>query len=602
MNSARHSQVWDLDSILPPPESPEFGKIVDDYRARLTRLAEETDRLGPIGADPAANAAWTRLLPEYEGVESLAGDLGSFIGCHSAADAGNRAFRQVEAKLSALDPLRERIATSLEFALQSAAPAQLEAWIASNPWLQANRFFIEQRCKNASLRLPKPEETLAADLAVDGLHAWGRLFDRLSGDLRITVMEKGQLVEKSPSQVRFDSPERSIRENNFFAADKAWKTIADSCADSLNHLAGTRLTLYRRLGLKDHLDVPLHRNRLRRETLETMWRVVSERRKCLLPYLSGKAKLLGLDRLCWYDTQAPLPQAQEGGESPRISYDDGLEGVIRAFRAFSPELGDFAQLCDDKRWIEAENRAGKRQGAFCTGLPTKRESRVFMTFTNSFDNVSTLAHELGHAYHSWVLREQPLFLQDYPMNLAETASTFAEAVLAEDRLQHSRSKGEKLGILDHMCSDAVAYLMNIHARFVFEDRFHQERREGEVSTARLSELMLAAQKETYLDALDPAGWYPDFWVSKLHFYISGLPFYNFPYTFGFLLSTGLFALAPELGASFPQRYRDLLIATGCQETEAAVKSTFGYDLAAPDFWNRSLDVVERRVSQFLELV
>ena len=276
--------------------------------------------------------------------------------------------------------------------------------------------------------------------------------------------------------------------------------------------------------------------------------------------------------------------------------------MIRAFRAFSPDLGDFAQMCDEKRWIEAENRPGKRQGAFCTGLPTKRESRVFITFTNSFDNVSTLAHELGHAYHSWVLREQPLFLQDYPMNLAETASTFAEAVLAEDRLHQSRSRGEQLGILDHMCSDAVAYLMNIHARFVFEDRFHQERREGEVSTARLSELMLAAQKETYLDALDPEGWYPDFWVSKLHFYISGLPFYNFPYTFGFLLSTGLFALAPELGASFPQRYRDLLIATGCQETEEAVKSTFGYDLAAPDFWNRSLDVVERRVSQFLALV
>ncbi|MCY2963107.1 MAG: M3 family metallopeptidase, partial [Planctomycetota bacterium] len=209
----------------------------------------------------------------------------------------------------------------------------------------------------------------------------------------------------------------------------------------------------------------------------------------------------------------------------------------------------------EKCWIEAENRAGKRQGAFCTGLPTLRESRVFMTFTNSFDNVSTLAHELGHAYHSWELRKQPLFLQDYPMNLAETASTFAEAVLAEDRLNTSKSRGEKLSILDHMCSDAVAYLMNIHARFVFEDNFHKERLDGEVSSSRLSELMLAAQKATYLDGLAPDGWYPDFWVSKLHFYISGLPFYNFPYTFGFLLSTGLFALAPEMGREFPERYR-----------------------------------------------
>jgi oligoendopeptidase F len=225
-----------------------------------------------------------------------------------------------------------------------------------------------------------------------------------------------------------------------------------------------------------------------------------------------------------------------------------------------------------------------------------------MTFTNSHDNVSTLAHELGHAYHSWVLKEQPLFLQDYPMNLAETASTFAEAVLAEHRLRETPSKGEKLAILDHMLSDAVAYLMNIHARFIFEDRFHRERAGGELSADRLSELMLAAQKEAYLETLGEDGWYPDFWVSKLHFYISGLPFYNFPYTFGYLLSTGLYALGSEAGAGFPEQYRRLLIATGCMETEPAVESSVGYDLTGPEFWNKSLDVVERRVGQFLELV
>src|SRR5207237_9943615 len=140
-------------------------------------------------------------------------------------------------------------------------------------------------------------------------------------------------------------------------------------------------------------------------------------------------------------------------------------------------------------WVEAENRSGKRQGAFCTGFPTKGESRVFMTFTDTHDNVATLAHELGHAYHSWVLKEQPLFLQDYPMNLAETASTFAESVLAEQRLAESQSREEKLSILDHMLADAVAYLMNIHARFLFENRFHRERAEAELPAARISELM-----------------------------------------------------------------------------------------------------------------
>ena len=322
----------------------------------------------------------------------------------------------------------------------------------------------------------------------------------------------------------------------------------------------------------------------------------------LLEYLAAKSRLLGLERLSWYDTQAPLPGTSAAGKSAEISYDEGADLVISTFGAFSADFGEFARQALTGRWVEAENRSGKRQGAFCTGFPTARQSRVFMTFTNTHDNVSTLAHELGHAYHSFVLSEQPFFLQDYPMNLAETASTFAEAVLAERRLARSSSREEKLSILDHSLADAVAYLMNIHARFIFENAFHAERADGELPAARLSELMLAAQKEAYLDGLAADGWYPDFWVSKLHFYISGLPFYNFPYTFGFLLSTGLVALAEGAGQDFPEQYRRLLIATGCMETEAAVQSTTGYDLTQSAFWEKSLDVIERRVSQFLELL
>jgi pepF/M3 family oligoendopeptidase len=593
---------WDLDSLLPRPDSTEFAAVLEQFSQSLTALADRSEQLPPLSSTGTAWTPWGNFLREFERLEALGGDLLSFIGCHAAADAGNKHFRQIEAALSALDPLRERMATNVEFAFREASDDGFKAFVDSDDWLKQNRFFLVQRRRNAQMRLPKGEETLAADLGVDGIHAWGRLYDRLSGDLRIRVMEKGEVVEKSPGQIRFDSAERTVRQNNFFATDKAWKGIADSCADALNHIAGTRLTLYRRLQLKDHLAMPLHRNRMRRETLETMWSVVSARKQVLLKYLAAKARLLGLEKLSWYDTQAPLPQIDEGGGKSEIGYDEGAQLVTRTFAGFSPELGEFARHALTGGWVEAENRGGKRQGAFCTGFPSKKQSRVFMTFTNTHDNVSTLAHELGHAYHSWILREQPLFLQDYPMNLAETASTFAEAVLAEQRLRETPSRSEKLAILDHMLSDAVAYLMNIHARFLFEDRFHQERANGELSAARFSELMLAAQKEAYLDGLAGDGWYPDFWVSKLHFYISGLPFYNFPYTFGYLLSTGLYALGADAREGFPEQYRQLLLATGCMETEPAVQSTVGYDLSEPDFWNKSLDVVERRVGRFLELL
>lgn len=600
----KFSLNWDLDSLFPNPSTGSFQQTVDAFRKDLKALAEASNSLPSVSRTPATVQTWATFFSEMERLEGLSNDLTSFIGCHAAADSGNKQIRRWEAVLSAMEPLREQVYTNIELLFKGAADAEFQAIISASPTLSRNRYFLELRRRNADLRLAREQEMLAADLAVDGLHAWGRLYDRLSSDLRVKVMEKGEIVEKTPNQIRFDLPERTVRENLFHAFDISFKTIADSCADALNHISGHRLTVYRRLGLRDHLDVPLHRNRMSRATLDAMWGAISERKVMLLDYLAAKAKLLGVPRLAWFDQIAPLPKVASAGldESTHIGWDEACDLIIRTFGEFSPDFGGFAKHAFESKWVEAENRSGKRQGAFCTGIPTRKQTRVFMTFLETYDDTSTLAHELGHAYHSWVLRDEPLFLQDYPMNLAETASTFAETVLAEQRIRASRSTGERLRILDHMLADAVAFMMNIHARFVFEDNFHKERLDGELTAARLSELMLAAQKETYLDALAEDGWYPDFWVSKLHFYISGLPFYNFPYTFGYLLSTGLFALAAEFGAEFPDRYRKMLIATGCMDAEAAVQSTFGYDLSRPEFWHKSLDVIAGRVQQFSQLL
>ena len=187
------------------------------------------------------------------------------------------------------------------------------------------------------------------------------------------------------------------------------------------------------------------------------------------------------------------------------------------------------------------------------------------------------------------------------MNLAETASTFAEAVLGERRLARASSPNERLEILDKMLSDSVSFLMNIHARFIVEDEFHQLRAQGEVSATRLSELMKSAQRSAYDKSLADDGWNPSFWISKLHFYFSGWPFYNFPYTFGYRLSLGVYALGAEGEAAFPERHRQLLIATGCQSAEDAVQSTLGFDITTADFWHKCLDIVEQRVGVFLEL-
>lgn len=589
---------WELNSLYPHPATAEFRTAVDDFKQTLEQLATDSDSLPPVTGTETCSQTWGAFLERYEAVSAEASALQAFIECHAAADAADRTFQKYEGELSALSPLRSRIATSVEFAFQSADEATFQAFIAGDERLRRNRYFLMLRRRNAALRLPKDQELLAADLDVDGLHAWSRLYDRLSGALRIRVMERGELIEKSPGQVLFDSPQRSVRENNFFAANKAWETLSETCADALNHLAGSRLTRYRRLNV-DHLAVPLSLNHLQRQTLDTMWSTVSDRKGCLSDYLRKKAELLGLRQLSWYDQAAPLPCAGGAAES-ELSYEEACRQVVSSFSAFSPDLGEFARMALTTGWVEVENRPGKRQGGFCTDLPTRKQSRIFMTFTNSADSMSTLAHELGHAFHTWILRNEPVFLRDYPMNLAETASTFAEAVLGEHRLNSCRTRAEKLVLLDHMLSDAVAYLMNIHARFLFEDRFHRERAAGEVTAERLCELMVEAQKESYRNTLADDGWNPLFWVSKLHFYISGWPFYNFPYTFGYLLSLGAFSLAKDT-PGFPEQFNRFLLATGSQDAEEAVQYTLGFDLRQRAFWDRSLDIIESRVQQFLKL-
>ena len=571
--------------------------LMEEFQTNLKQLADQSDRLLTIDPNPETAQMWSQFLQEFQQITMQATDLNAFVGCHSAADSENKLFQRLEAELSAFDILRERIATNIELTLRDADQADLRGMLAADDWLNQISFYLHDRQLAVQLRLPKELDNLAAELAVDGIHAWGRLYDRLSGGLRVTLMEKGELVKKSPGQVRYDSPIRDVRENNFYAADKAWQTIADSCADALNHISGTRLTQYRRLGLEDHLVAPLRYNRLQRETLNRMWSCISERKTMLVKYLQAKASLMGQEKLAWYDLSAPT----SNGSSTEITYDQACEMIIQTFTDFSSEFGDFAKMALEQSWIEAEDRSGKRQGGFCTGFPSHQVSRIFMTFTNSADSMSTLAHELGHAYHSFVLKEQPLFLRRYPMNLAETASTFAEAVLGKQRLATAREASEELEILDQMLGDAVSYLMNIHARFLFEDAFHVERSSGEVSAKKLSDLMLQAQQQAYEQALEEDGYYPGFWISKLHFYISTLPFYNFPYTFGYLLSLGLYALVEDAKSDFPSQYRDFLIATGCMETEDAIKSTFGHGLREADFWNKSLDIVESRVDRFLEL-
>ena len=194
----------------------------------------------------------------------------------------------------------------------------------------------------------------------------------------------------------------------------------------------------------------------------------------------------------------------------------------------------------------------------------------------------------------WRTKGERQFSRLYPMTLAETASTFAERVLGDYVLNRTElSKAQRLSMLTRRLDDGVTYLLNIPMRFIFEDRFYDERRKGEVPLRRLQEIMTETQREVFGDAIDSQQLDPWFWASKGHFYITDISFYNFPYTFGYLFSLGVYARAQREGQKFTETYKQLLRRTGTDSCEGTARQVLGVDLEKPGFWRESLRLVEQ---------
>lgn len=185
------------------------------------------------------------------------------------------------------------------------------------------------------------------------------------------------------------------------------------------------------------------------------------------------------------------------------------------------------------------------------------------------------------------------------MNVAETASTLAELIVADATLKEATTSEEKINLLDTKMQNAIAMFMNIHARFIFETNFYDARQKGLLSEDDITDLMLNAQKESYKDSL--ATYHPHFWASKLHFFIDDIPFYNFPYTFGYLFSMGIYAYANKQGKAFEDEYIALLQDTASMSSEELAKKHLGVDLTQPDFWQAAIDQVIKDVDEFITL-
>lgn len=599
MNSAS-APTWDLTSYFPVFDGPEYRAHRDGIEQTLRDLETTGGRIGPLTS--ATAPAWKDYVLRFERVLRDLSHLNSYVGCLCAADSANEGHRREEARLASMYAQQQKAFVPFQAALREADDAAFEA-LAGQEGLGDARHFLERSRQQARYTMDAAREVLAADLGVDGLLAWGRLYDTLSGKLEFDVAMPDGTRERVPmaqKASRLVDPDPAVRKAVLDGSNAAWQAVEETAAACLNGIAGARLTLNRHRGVPHFLDVAMFDASVSRETIETMWRVVGERRELSRRYLRAKARAIGRERLGFQDLGAPLP-VREG--DAKIGWESGTAMMLDAFDASYPGLADFSRAMLAKRRVEGEKRAGKRPGAFCTTSWKSGESRVFMTWGESLGSLQTLAHELGHAWHGWLMRDMRPLARMYPMTLAETASTFAEDLLAGTLLDSPELDADRRArVLDERLVHASMFLLNIHMRYLFEERFHEERAAGEVSVSRLKELMLDAQRECYGDALEPEELDPYFWASKLHFYICEITFYNFPYTFGYLLSRGIAETFRREGPGFLPRYEEFLRLTGSDTAEGVARRALGIDLVAPGFWVRAVESLEAEIARFEQIV
>lgn len=590
--------VWDLSSFFPAMDSREYrdfkGAVASDLAAAIAAASA-------LAALPAESAAWEQVFLQWEDLGARASHLFCYIGCLSAANAADEAIQAEEASLELIGADLTKLGTQLMASLKEVGDEAF-ARLLERPKLSDAKHTLSRLRTEAVFQMPPDQEALSADLGVNGYKAFGRLYDTLTGKLTFEMTYPDGRREVTPmAQCRalMANPDRAVRRAAFEGGRKVWQANLDTCAAVVNSLAGTRHTLYARRGREHFLDAPLYDAALSRESLDAMFAAVTANYSVGRRVTALAAKLQKTPALAWYDLEAPSPLEKV----PDLTWDEAVASVQAAFDAAYPRFGDYFRSMIQRRWIESEKRANKRSGAFQTSSPVLREERIFMTFSGAMHDVVTLAHEAGHAWHTHVLAGKRPCAREYPMTLAETASTFAEQIFIAGMLaKPGLSDTRRAFLLDTTTNRIPAYLLNIPVRFIFEKRFYEERREGTVSPTRLNALMAAAQREVYGDTLAADGVDPTFWASKQHFSFSGLSFYNFPYTFGFILSQALFAEFERSGAAFLPQYEAFLRETGSASCEDAVRQTLGWDLRQTSFWDGAIKTCLKPIEAYERLV
>ena len=603
---------WNLDSIFPSIDSPEYKNALADFTAGMENLENLLESAGNFIKNASENfdfPVWLKgFLEADEKVSSLCGSLNAYAYIIYSVDTTNTAYLNNITKIDNLTLRYRQIDLGFKSVLL-ANSARLDDFYKRFPEFESYRYLLNETLEETKHQMSPAEEKLAGELQQTGGDAWDRLHEQLISNLRDE--ESG----KTFNELRNDaySADANVRKSSYLKEIALLKQNEIAFAACLGNLKGETLALNRRRKWQKPIDRALASARLSQKTLDALIGAIEDSLPLWREYFNLKADFLHRHNLtvsqekkglAFYDLFAPVALSDESVSlsgltrqsllSKTWTFDEAKDYIIQRYSSFSSEMGDFAKKAFAENWIDAEVRAGKVGGAYDEDFALGHQSRIMTNFTGAFSDIITLAHELGHAYHFSCMKGKPAAFFSYPMTLAETASTFAETIVKQDMISKC-SDAEKIQILDLDLQDVSQVLVDILCRFYFEKSVFEEREKGELNADDFCRLMKEAQKKSYGNGLNGER-HEYMWAVKSHYYSTGLDFYNFPYAFGQLFAAGLYARYQKEGAAFAKTYAELLSNTGNMTCEDLCKKA-GFDITQKDFWKSGIEMYAKEVSE-----
>ena len=586
-------QRWSLDALYTSFDSKEFSEDLNKAYGLIDELVQWSKE--NFQTTENASEKMESFLNLQIQLSGLMTKLMAFSNLTLATDAKNEVALQYMDKLS--KKYTDLTEPGVVFQKWLGSLDNINEIIESSEFLKEHKFYITSLEEKAKYLLSEKEEILMAQMQNTGSKAWSNLQNVLSSTLTVDITmdgEEKQLPLPIVRNLAFNN-DPEVRKKAYEAELKSYKKIEESSAAALNGIKGEVITISKMRGYESPIDETIIKSRMDKRTLDAMLSAMHESLPSFHKYYRRKAELLGhKNGLPFYDLFAPI-----GEVDMKFTYEEAKDYIIKNFRSFSDKMADFTAQAFENNWIDAEPREGKRGGAFCSNLHSIKESRILSNFNGSFSNMTTLAHELGHAYHGACLADETILNSSYTMPIAETASIFCETIVVNAALKEANEQ-EAFSILESSISASGQVIVDILSRFLFESELFERRADHALSVKELKEVMENAQKEAYGDGLDHSVLHPYMWVNKPHYYYAGLNFYNFPYAFGLLFAKGVYAEYLKRGSDFVPEYDKLLTATG-KNNIVDVTKMVGIDVHSIDFWRSSLKLIQDDIEKFISL-